>query len=92
MSEEVPLSSMAMGAHTVISNEDRLAVIERLMTIIKHPKATFRSITSAARALALYERVGLDAIRVASSCDKRDVEERLKELEERADDTGGRFQ
>jgi hypothetical protein len=76
-----PLSALALGAHTVISDDDRRKVIERLMSIIRHPKARFRSITAAARALALYQKVNLDAIRVASSCEMADVEERLEEVE-----------
>lgn len=67
----------------MLSEDDAQFVIDRLMGIVRNPKATFRAITSASRVLLAYRRVNLDAIRTAAACDSIGIQEQLDALEER---------
>ena len=83
-SDESTLSSMAMEARTALTADEARRVINAMLAIIDNPKATYRSKTAAARVLAQYQRAGLEAIRVASSVEMADIEERLEAMEEGA--------
>ena len=65
-----------------VSDVDLRDTINALMAIVRHPKSNFRSRTAAARVLAVYKRLDVDA-------DRHDMLDRLDALEERSERSQG---
>ncbi len=80
------IASRAMREQTSLSPVEAREVIDALLLILRHPKANFRTRTSAARELLRHRALALSALRAENDLVADAVQEQLDRLEERHHD------